>query len=187
MSVRPSAGADFDSKLEDSRRFSPVMCKLVADRFGLSPDEVSNLEMADEGEAVDRDLSGIDALLHFPSSGESTVAFRHRPDDDFFDVDFSLRTVSRDNETRSEWDKLKKEYRGDDYDGEIADYYVFARTSDSYITDCYLIRTEWLMDVIWGGDIDPEEKYEERASTKGGSARYIPVGDISRAIVAELQ
>ena len=57
--------------------------------------------MANKGEEVYLDLNGIDAVLSF-SRGEATVAFRHRLEDDFFDVDFSLRTVSRDNETRSE-------------------------------------------------------------------------------------
>lgn len=185
MSVRPSAGADFDEKLEDARRFSPVMCKLVADAFGLSADEITNLEMADTGDAVDRDLEGIDAVLHFPS-GESTVAFRTRSDHERFEVDFSLRTVSRNNTTESEWDKLKASYEGQLKTGEIADYYCFSRTSDARITDCYLIRTEWLMDVLWGGDIDPEDEYEERTSANGGAARYVPVEDISRAIVAEL-
>ncbi|MCU4801357.1 hypothetical protein OB920_13330 [Halobacteria archaeon HArc-gm2] len=173
--------------MSDARRFSPLLCKLVADRFGLSPDEVSNLEMADEGEDVDRDLNGIDAVLHFPTSGESTVAFRTRLDDPRFEVDFSLRTVSRNNTTESEWHKLKRAYLGDEYEGEIADYYCFARTRDARITDCYLMRTEWLMDVLWGEGGDPEGEYEERASENGGSARYVPVEDISRAVVAELE
>jgi|GEM_PF-3618720 len=171
--------------MEDARRFSPVLCKLVADRFGLAPDEVQNLEMADEGEDVDRDLDGIDAVLEFPR-GESTVAFRTRPENPRFEVDFSLRTVSRNNTTESEWYKLQREYHNEPYEGEIADYYVFARTRDARITDCYLIRTEWLQECLWGDDFEPGEEYSERSSENGGKARYIPLDDIQIAIVSEL-
>ncbi|WP_336357891.1 hypothetical protein [Haloarcula sp. CGMCC 1.6347] len=141
--------------------------------------------MADEGDAVDRDLSGIDAVLEFPR-GEATVAFRTRPDSDRFEVDFSLRTKSRDNLTKSEWSKLRRSYNGDEFEGEIADYYVFARTDDERIIDCYLLRTDWLTDVIWGGEEDPEAQYPEKQSESGGAARYIPIDDINRAVVAEL-
>lgn len=120
--------------------------------------------------------------LSFPR-GEATVAFRTRPTNPRFDVDLSLRTVSRDNETESEWHKLHRAYHDEPYRGEIADYYVFSRYEGARIVDAYLIQTEWLMDCIWGDGDSPEDKYEERASEAGGGPS---MADIDRAVVREL-
>lgn len=173
-----------EEEFQYSKSHTPEICTRLADAFGLDIGDVDNLEMEDSGKALEQDYDGIDAVIQFPSNDE-TVGIRCRPDSDQWDVDFSLRTEGRLGGA-SEWDKFKSEYNGDDVDGEIPTYYVFARTRDGNITECYLLRTEWLIDYIWGDNEDPEEQYPERGSDGGGSARYIPMENLERAVVTEL-
>lgn len=170
--------------MQEARRWSPILLKEVAEAYGLSSEDVENLETQDEGEAVGMDMQGFDALLQF-SSATKTVAFRTRPKDPQFSVDFSLRTKSRDNLTLSEWDKFRKAAENKLEDQDLPDYYVFAITSNQGIQDCWLYRTDWLVSNIFERE-NPEEEYPEKPSPNGGMARYIPTEDIESAVLSKL-
>lgn len=179
--MRPVSSESYQARHNYAQDYTGELTQIIADCYGLTPDDVRVYDDASDSEGIERDLAGIDAEVVFPSGQTKTVSYRTRLQREQYEVDLSLRCLSI-NGNPSEWYKWHGVWTGHKDAEVMPDVILFARTyKDGSIDDWHLIDTEAMLDII----IPDADQYPERVSNGGGdgTARYIPLADIESAVL----